>query len=115
LLGELREKAEKEAIKVFADNLKDVLLASPADQRAAIGLDPGLRTGVKVAVIDNTGQYVDNTTIYPHVPRNQWQESIATLAVLAQKYAVELIAIGNGTASRETENLASELIKNHPD
>jgi protein Tex len=115
LLGELREKAETEAIKVFADNLKDVLLASPAGQRATIGLDPGLRTGVKVAVIDNTGQYVDNTTIYPHVPKNQWQESIATLAVLAKKYAVELIAIGNGTASRETEKLANELIKKHPD
>ncbi|MFT5506867.1 MAG: hypothetical protein ACI845_000264 [Gammaproteobacteria bacterium] len=115
LLGDLREIAEAEAIKVFADNLKDVLLASPAGQRATIGLDPGLRTGVKVAVIDGTGQYVDNTTIYPHVPKNQWDESISTLAKLAKKYNVELIAIGNGTASRETEKLAAELIKKHGD
>ena len=115
LLGNLRETADAEAIKVFADNLKDVLLASPAGQRATIGLDPGLRTGVKVAVVDATGQYVDNTTIYPHVPKNKWHESIATLASLAKKYQVELIAIGNGTASRETEKLAAELIQKHPD
>ena len=115
LLGGLREIAEAEAIKVFADNLKDVLLASPAGQRATIGLDPGLRTGVKVAVVDATGQYVDNTTIYPHVPKNKWDESIHTLAKLAKKYQVELIAIGNGTASRETEKLAAELIEKHPE
>ena len=115
LLGELRDKAQTEAIKVFADNLQDVLLASPAGQRATIGLDPGLRTGVKVAVIDATGQYVDNTTIYPHVPKNQWQQALTTLAALAKKYAVELIAIGNGTASRETEKLAAELIQKHPE
>jgi protein Tex len=115
LLGDLREIAEAEAIKVFADNLKDVLLASPAGQRATIGLDPGLRTGVKVAVIDGTGQYVDNATIYPHVPKNQWDQSISTLAKLAKKYNAELIAIGNGTASRETEKLAAELIKKHSD
>ncbi len=115
LLGSLREKAEAEAIKVFADNLKDVLLASPAGQRATIGLDPGLRTGVKVAVVDGTGQYVDNTTIYPHAPKNKWDESIATLAKLTKKYNAELIAIGNGTASRETEKLAAELIQKHPE
>lgn len=115
LLGSLREAAEAEAIKVFADNLKDLLLASPAGQRATIGLDPGLRTGVKVAVVDGTGQYVDNTAIFPHVPKNQWDESIATLAKLAKKYDAELIAIGNGTASRETEKLAAELIQKHPE
>jgi uncharacterized protein len=113
LLGNLRELAETEAIKVFADNLKDVLLASPAGQRATMGLDPGLRTGVKIAVIDSTGQHVDDTTIYPHVPKKQWNESIATLASLAKKHQVELIAIGNGTASRETEKLAAELIQKH--
>ena len=113
LLGSLRELAEAEAIKVFADNLKDVLLAPPAGQRATIGLDPGLRTGVKVAVIDGTGQHVDDTTIYPHVPKNKWGESIATLSKLAKKHEVELIAIGNGTASRETEKLAAELIQKH--
>jgi len=113
LLGNLRDLAEAEAIKVFADNLKDVLLASPAGQRGTIGLDPGLRTGVKVAVIDSTGQHVDDTTIYPHVPKNKWDESIATLAKLAKKHQVELIAIGNGTASRETEKLAAELIQKH--
>ena len=113
LLGDLRELAEAEAIKVFADNLKDVLLAPPAGQRATIGLDPGLRTGVKVAVIDSTGQHVDDTTIYPHVPKHKWDESIATLAKLAKKHQVELIAIGNGTASRETEKLAAELIQKH--
>ena len=115
LLGGLRETAEAEAIKVFAENLKDVLLAPPAGQRTTIGLDPGLRTGVKVAVVDYTGQYIDNTTIYPHAPRNQWNESIATLARLAKKNNADLIAIGNGTASRETEKLAAELIHKHAD
>ncbi len=115
LLGDLRTKAEAEAIKVFAANLADVLLASPAGQRATIGLDPGLRTGVKVAVVDGTGKYVDNTTIFPHAPKNQWQQSIATLDSLARQHAIELIAIGNGTASRETEKLVAELIRKHPD
>lgn len=115
LLGDLRDVAEAEAIKVFADNLKDVLLSSPAGQRATLGLDPGLRTGVKVAVIDSTGQHVDDTTIYPHVPKNKWDESIAILAKLAKKHQVELIAIGNGTASRETEKLAAELIQKRPE
>ncbi|MCP4875749.1 MAG: RNA-binding transcriptional accessory protein, partial [Gammaproteobacteria bacterium] len=115
LLGNLRETAEAEAIKVFADNMKDLLLASPAGQRATIGLDPGLRTGVKVAVVDSTGQYLNNTTIFPHAPKNQWDDSIATLAKLAKKYGVELIAIGNGTASRETEKLSTELIQKYPE
>ncbi len=115
LLGTLRERAEAEAIKVFAENLHDVLLASPAGQRTTIGLDPGLRTGVKVAVIDSTGQFLDNATIYPHVPKNQWNESIATLTRLAKKYHAELIAIGNGTACRETEKLVAELIQKNPD
>ena len=115
LLGKLRELAEAEAIKVFADNLKDVLLASPAGQRATIGLDPGLRTGVKVAVIDSTGQPVDNSTIYPHAPQKKWNEAVATLSALAKKYNIELLAIGNGTASRETEKLAAEVISKHPE
>jgi uncharacterized protein len=115
LLGDLRQAAETEAIRVFAHNLKDLLLAAPAGQRATLGLDPGLRTGVKVAVIDNTGQFVDHTTIYPHAPRNQWNESIAALAKLAAKHQIELIAIGNGTASRETDKLAADLIKQHPE
>lgn len=115
LLGDLRQAAETEAIRVFAHNLKDLLLAAPAGQRACLGLDPGLRTGVKVAVIDSTGQFVDHSTIYPHAPRHQWQESIASLAQLARKYQIELIAIGNGTASRETDKLATDLIKLHPE
>lgn len=115
LLSDLRQAAETEAIRVFAHNLKDLLLAAPAGQRATLGLDPGLRTGVKVAVMDSTGQFVDHTTIYPHVPRNQWQESIASLAKLAAKHKIELIAIGNGTASRETDKLAADLIKLHPE
>ncbi|MFK7730806.1 MAG: Tex family protein [Pseudomonadales bacterium] len=110
LLGDLRELAEAEAINVFALNLKDLLLAPPAGQRATLGLDPGLRTGVKVAVVDATGQLCDHATIYPHAPKNQWDQSIHTLAQLCEKHAVELIAIGNGTASRETEKLAAELI-----
>lgn len=110
----LREAAEEEAIKVFAKNLRDLLLAAPAGPRATLGLDPGLRTGVKVAVVDQTGKLVDTATIYPHAPRNQWDQSLAVLAVLAQKHNVELVAIGNGTASRETDKLAAELIKRHP-
>ncbi len=115
LLGDLRDMAEDEAIRVFANNLKDLLMAAPAGPRACIGLDPGLRTGVKVAVIDNTGKLVDHSTIYPHAPKNQWDQSIATLARLAEKYKVELIAIGNGTASRETDKLSGDLIKRHPE
>ncbi len=115
LLSELRGRAEEAAIDVFAQNLKDLLLAAPAGPKATIGLDPGLRTGVKIAVIDSTGQYVDSTAIYPHAPRKQWDQSIAELARLAAKHNIELLAIGNGTASRETDKLCSDLIKLHPE
>lgn len=111
----LKDAAEEEAIRVFALNLKDLLLAAPAGPRATMGLDPGLRTGVKVAVVDNTGKLLDTATIYPHVPRNDWDRSIATLAALAEKHHADLIAIGNGTASRETDQLAADLMKRHPD
>jgi uncharacterized protein len=111
LVNRLREAAEAESIKVFAANLKDLLLAAPAGPRATMGLDPGLRTGVKVAVVDATGKLVDTATIYPHVPRNDWDGSLAQLSRLAAKHKVSLIAIGNGTASRETDKLAIELIK----
>jgi len=109
LIVELRQKAEEEAIRVFANNLRDLLLSAPAGQRATMGLDPGLRTGVKVAVVDPTGKLLDTTTIYPHAPAKRWDEAIAALAVLADKHHVDLIAIGNGTASRETETLVKEL------
>jgi len=115
LFTELRQRADEEAIRVFARNLEDLLLAAPAGQKATIGLDPGLRTGVKVAVIDATGQYLEHATIYPHAPKNQWDQSIAILAALAKKYQVQLLAIGNGTASRETDKLCADLIKLHPD
>jgi len=111
LLNRLREGAEADSIKVFGTNLKDLLLAAPAGPRATMGLDPGLRTGVKVAVVDKTGKLVDTATIYPHAPRNDWDGSLAQLARLATKHHVELIAIGNGTASRETDKLAIDLIK----
>jgi len=111
----LREAAEEEAIRVFGTNLHDLLLAAPAGPRPTMGLDPGLRTGVKVAVVDATGKLVDTATIYPHAPRNQWDQSIHVLAALARKHSVELIAIGNGTASRETDKLAAGLIKRHPE
>ncbi len=109
----LREASELDAINVFASNLKDLLLAAPAGPRATIGLDPGLRTGVKVAVVDNTGKLVDHATIYPHAPKQQWDQSIHTLALLAKKHNVDLVSIGNGTASRETDKLAADLIKQH--
>ena len=115
LFAQLREQAEEEAIRVFARNLHDLLLAAPAGPRATLGLDPGLRTGVKVAAIDRTGKVVDTATIYPHAPRNDWDGAIAVLAALARKHAAELVSIGNGTASRETDKLASELIKRHPE
>src|SRR3569833_153913 len=111
----LREQAEEEAIKDFARNLHDLLLAAPAGPRATMGLDPGLRTGVKVAVVDTTGKVVATATIYPHVPKNQWDEAIHMLAALAAKHNVDLISIGNGTASRETDKLAKEQIKRHPE
>lgn len=115
ILMRLRELSESEAIKVFSLNLKDLLLAAPAGPRATLGLDPGLRTGVKVAVVDNTGKLLECSTIYPHAPRNDWDNSIHVLGVLAKKHGVELISIGNGTASRETDKLAGELIKLHPE
>ena len=115
LLGDLRQQAETEAITVFAENLKDLLLAAPAGLKATIALDPGLRTGVKVAVIDATGKLVDHGAIFPHAPKNQWDQSIAVLAKLAAAHSIELVAIGNGTASRETDKLAGDLIKRHPE
>lgn len=114
LMGELRDRAEEEAIKVFARNLKDLLLAAPAGQHTTLGLDPGIRTGVKVAVVDATGKLVDTATIYPFQPRNDIQGSLVTLKALVAKHQVSLIAIGNGTASRETDRLAADLIKDIP-
>ncbi|SCE91982.1 uncharacterized protein GA0070558_113169 [Micromonospora haikouensis] len=111
----LWQAAEEEAVRVFATNLRDLLLAAPAGTRPTMGLDPGLRTGVKVAVVDATGKVVATDTIYPHEPRRQWDASIDTLARLAGAHGVELVAIGNGTASRETDKLAGELIKRHPE
>ncbi len=115
LLGQLRDQSEEEAIRVFAQNMKAILLAAPAGPKAILGLDPGLRTGVKVAIVDRTGKYLENTTIYPHQPKNDWDRSIAILAQLCSKHAVELVSIGNGTASRETDKLAGELMKKHPE
>ncbi|MGW1543665.1 Tex family protein [Streptomyces sp. NPDC002309] len=111
----LRTAAEDEAVGVFAANLRDLLLAAPAGTRATLGLDPGFRTGVKVAVVDATGKVVATDVIHPHVPANRWDEAIAKLARLAAEHAVELVAIGNGTASRETDKLAGELITRHPE
>ncbi|QNS03117.1 Tex family protein [Streptomyces xanthii] len=111
----LRTAAEDEAVKVFAANLRDLLLAAPAGTRATLGLDPGFRTGVKVAVVDATGKVVATDVIHPHVPANRWDEAIARLAKLSKEHAVDLIAIGNGTASRETDKLAGELITKHPE
>ena len=111
LFARLREDAEAVAIKVFADNLRDLLLAAPAGPRVVMGLDPGIRTGVKVAVVDATGKLVDTATVYPHEPRRDWDGSLHTLAKLVEKHGVNLIAIGNGTASRETDKLAADLIK----
>jgi uncharacterized protein len=115
LMGALRERAETEAIRVFARNLKDLLLAAPAGPRATMGLDPGMRTGVKVAIVDATGKVVDTAVIYPHQPRNDWDGSLHTLGKLAEKHQVALISIGNGTASRETDKLAQDLIGLRPE
>ncbi|MCB1888047.1 MAG: RNA-binding transcriptional accessory protein [Rhodocyclaceae bacterium] len=115
LVAALRERAEEEAIRVFGANLKDLLLAAPAGPKATLGLDPGLRTGVKVAVVDATGKLLDTATIYPHEPRRDWHGALDTLAGLAARHQVSLIAIGNGTASRETERLAAELIAARPE
>ncbi|MGH4013937.1 MAG: Tex family protein [Pseudonocardiaceae bacterium] len=110
----LRQAAEDEAVRVFAANLRDLLLAAPAGTRPTMGLDPGFRTGVKVAVIDPTGKVVATETIYPHVPQQRWDEALATLVRLARAHHVELVAIGNGTASRETDKLTADLISQHP-
>jgi len=109
----LREAAELEAIRVFASNLKDLLLAAPAGPKATMGLDPGIRTGVKVAVVDATGKLLATETIYPHPPRKQWDESIASLAKLIEKHQVDLVSIGNGTGSRETDQLVADVMKYH--
>ena len=111
---QLKSRAELEAIKVFATNLSDLLLAAPAGPKVTLGLDPGMRTGTKIAVVDETGKLVDTATIYPHAPQNQWDQSIATLAALCAKHEVRLLSIGNGTASRETDKLAKELGRKHP-
>ena len=119
LLGQLRERAETEAIKVFASNLSDLLMAAPAGAKTTIGLDPGLRTGCKIAIVDKTGKLLHTTTIFPHAPQNHWDKSLRTLVNLCQQYKVELIAIGNGTGSRESDKLVGEVIqtleKNKPE
>ena len=115
LLARLKERADTEAITVFSSNLKDLLLAAPAGPRTTMGLDPGIRTGVKVAVVNDTGKLVDTTTIYPHEPRRDWQGSLMTLASLCRKHNVQLVSIGNGTASRETDKLVTELIGKMPE
>ena len=114
LMTQVREGAEEEAIKVFAKNLSDVLLSASAGLRPTIGLDPGLRSGVKVAVVDGTGKLVEYATIYPHAPQKKWKEALGTLATLCLTHGIELISIGNGTASRETDRLAAELIRSYP-
>ncbi|HRN87222.1 Tex family protein [Hyphomicrobium sp.] len=114
LLTRLKERADAEAIGVFSSNLKDLLLAAPAGPRVTMGLDPGLRTGVKVAVIDATGKLVDTDTIYPHEPKRDWAGSLATLAALAAKHKVDLVSVGNGTGSRETDKLVAELMQKMP-
>lgn len=115
ILKQIREEAELEAIRVFAKNLKDLLMAAPAGQRPTLALDPGLRTGVKVVALDPTGQLISHDTIFPHAPKKKWDESIQTLYQLCKKHNIELVSIGNGTASRETDQLVSELIKKHDD
>ncbi|MFT5161898.1 MAG: hypothetical protein ACI9FJ_000466 [Alteromonadaceae bacterium] len=114
-LGLLKEKAENEAIDVFAKNLKDVLMAAPAGAKTTMGLDPGLRTGVKVAIVDQTGKFVSHCTIFPHAPQKHWDKALRTLGNLCRQFKIELIAIGNGTASRETDKLAGELIAATPE
>lgn len=111
----LREAAELEAIRVFASNLRDLLLAAPAGPKATMGLDPGIRTGVKMAVVDATGKLLVTETIYPHQPKNQWDQSIATLARMVAQFGVQLVSIGNGTASRETDQLVADVMKRHPE
>jgi len=115
LMAKIRDEAQEEAIRVFAENLRDLLLAAPAGPKAVIGLDPGYRTGVKTVVIDRTGKLLESTTIYPHEPQKKWDEALAILAALAARHGAELVAIGNGTASRETDRLAGELIQKFPE
>lgn len=115
LLGQVRERAEVAAINVFARNMQALLMAPPAGMRAALGLDPGLRTGVKAVVVDPTGKLLDFATVFPHAPQKRWDASLAALGALCVKYQVELIAIGNGTASRETDRLAGDLLRKLPD
>ncbi|GHB69587.1 RNA-binding transcriptional accessory protein [Psychrosphaera saromensis] len=115
LLSEIRENAEQEAIRVFAKNLNDLLMAAPAGAKATLAIDPGFRTGCKIAVVDHTGKFLDNATIYPHEPQNHWDKSMRTIELLARTHKVELIAIGNGTASRESDKLAAEVIKACPE
>lgn len=115
LMTRLREQAEEEAIRVFANNLKHLLLAAPAGSRITLGLDPGLRTGVKAVVVDGTGKLLEHTTIFPHAPRSEWNNSLAILAALCAKHKVELVSIGNGTASRETDKLVTELTQRYPE
>ncbi len=114
LMTQLRERSEEEAIHVFARNLRDLLLAAPAGHQVTLGLDPGLRTGVKTVVVDATGKILATTVIYPHVPQNEWDKSIEKLAELIQKFSVSLVSIGNGTGSRETDRLVSAVIKKYP-
>ena len=115
LMNELRERAEEEAIRIFGKNLKDLLLAAPAGQHVTMGIDPGIRTGCKIAVVDATGKLLDTDTIYPHEPRNDWAGAIHSIARLAAKHGVSLVAIGNGTASRETDKLVQDVMKKYPD
>ncbi len=115
LMNELRERAEEEAIRIFGKNLKDLLLAAPAGQHVTMGIDPGIRTGCKIAVVDATGKLLDTATIYPHEPRNDWGGSISTIARLASTHGVSLVAIGNGTASRETDKLVQDVMKKYPE
>jgi protein Tex len=115
LFGRAREAADAEAIRIFGDNLKDLLMAAPAGPKTVMGLDPGIRTGVKLAVVDGTGKLLATDVIYPHEPKKQWDQSIARLAAISREHGVDLIAIGNGTASRETDRLAAELIRKHPE
>lgn len=114
LFGALRDKSEQEAIQVFARNLNDLLMAAPAGAKVTMGLDPGLRTGVKVAVVDQTGKVLNTNTIFPHAPQNLWDKSIRTLVNICQQFKVQLISIGNGTGSRETDKLVAEMIKANP-
>ena len=110
ILTQLREQAERQAIKVFAENLSDLLMAAPAGAKVTLGLDPGLRTGCKIAIVDATGKLLHTTTIFPHAPQNHWDKSVRTLVNICRQHKVELIAIGNGTGSRESDKLVSDVI-----